>query len=121
MLNAFAAPGNLSCNIRIRRSAGTCSHTASEISAFPGRVISQFLCLRIPKSYALGSMSVKNRVCVLVSCWFLDRLNPQPKGDAEKLVTRLRFGLIQVPVLQYTDINQISSKLYYDSCWRNFM
>ena len=43
------------------------------------------------------------------------------KGDAEKLVTRLRFGLIQVPVPQYTDINQISSKLYYDSRWRNFM
>ena len=45
----------------------------------------------------------------------------RPKGDAGKLVIRLRFGLIQVPVLQYTDINQISSKLYYDSCWRNFM
>ncbi len=35
----------------------------------------------------------------------------RPKCDAEKLVIRLRFGLIQVPVLQYTDINQISSKL----------
>jgi hypothetical protein len=45
----------------------------------------------------------------------------QPGGEADKRVIRLRFGLFQVPVLQYTDINQISSELYDDSAWRNFM
>jgi hypothetical protein len=38
--------------------------SASEISAFLGRVISPILCLRMLKSYALGSVGVNDKVCV---------------------------------------------------------
>ena len=36
----------------------------SEIKAFLGRVISQFLCLKFQKFYAFESIGVNGRVCV---------------------------------------------------------
>ena len=38
--------------------------SASEINAFPGRVISQFLCLKFQKFYVFESIDVNGKVCV---------------------------------------------------------